>query len=154
MYRQVSDPFFRVLVSPLAFILKRFCDDAYRENAHFAGDAGHNGGGAGAGPASHPGRDKHHVRPFQTFSDVFFTLKRGISPDLRLCPRTQSAGSFRPELDLIGCQRPIKRLEVGVTRNKIDARESGGDHCVDGVAPGAADPDHLDADRRQYIVLK
>ena len=99
---QVADSFLRVLVSPFAFILKWSRDDAYREDTYFTRDAGHNGGGSGAGPSSHPRRDEDHIGPFQTFSDVLFTLKRGISTDFRLCPRPHPRVRSGPSWILYG----------------------------------------------------
>src|SRR5690349_20713321 len=124
MPAQIADSFLCVSVSPLPFILKRFRDDAYREDAHFTRNARHDRSSPGSGSPPHPSRDEDHIGPFEALSDMFLTFKRRISTNFRFGPRTQSAGSLRSELDLIGRQGPLKCLEIGITRNEIDPRES------------------------------
>jgi hypothetical protein len=57
-------------------------------------------------------------------------------------------------LNLIRCPRPIQRLQIGIRRDEIDPRQSGRDHGVKGVAPGATDTDYFDPNGGHDILFK
>ena len=76
------------------------------------------------GSPTHAGRDEHHVRSFKTFTDMILAFQCRILAYFRPGAGTQSTGPFRSKLDLIGSQRTIQCLKIGVRRNKIDAGQA------------------------------
>ena len=83
---------------PLTLEGERTSDDANRESAIPPGYFGDDGSRAGTRAASHPGRDEHHVRTLQQFSDVFLVLADGLASQVRIPARSHSTrrhGTYR-----------------------------------------------------------
>ena len=100
--------------------------------------------GAGAGAAAHAGGDEHHVRAGEVIADFVDHLLGGGAADLGLRAGAETFGDLHAHLDDALGLRQRQRLGVGIGDDEIDALQAGGDHVVDGVAAGAADPEHGD----------
>ena len=100
--------------------------------------------GAGAGAAAHAGGDEHHVRAGEVIADLVDHLLGGGAADVGLRAGAEAFGHLHAHLDDALGFRHGERLGVGVGDDEIDALEPGADHVVDGVAAGAADPEHGD----------
>ena len=66
------------------------------------------------------------------------------APDLGLRAGAETLGDLHAHLDDALGLRHGERLRVGVGDDEVDALKTGRDHVVDGVAAGAADPEHGD----------
>ena len=56
------------------------------------GHVGHHGGGAGAGAATFPRRDEHHVGALERLFDLTPVLLGRLSADLGVAPRPRARG--------------------------------------------------------------
>ncbi len=130
--------------APHAFEVEGLGDDADGEDAHVAGDAGDRGSSAGAGAAAHAGGDEHHVGALQMVADLVDHLLRGGAPDLRLGAGAETFGHRHAHLDDTLGLRHGERLRVGIRDDEVDTLQAARDHVVDGVAAGAARPEHGD----------
>ncbi len=130
----------------LALEMERLGDDADGEDAEvLARSLGDDGSRARAGAAAHAGGDEDHVRAAQVIADLVDRLLGRGAADFRLRAGAKAFGDLHAHLhDALGL-RHGKRLRVGIGDDEIDALQSGGDHVVDGISAGAADPEHGDA---------
>ena len=103
------------------------------------------GGGTGAGAAAHAGGDEDHMGAGKGVEDFRQRLFRASAADIGLGARAQAFGGLRPELDAALALGLGQGLGIGVGDDEFDPFEMGVDHVVDGVAAGAADPQHHDA---------
>ena len=71
---------------------ERLGDDADRERADVAGEAGDHRRGAGAGAAAGAGGDEDHVRALQQALDLVLLLERGPVAELGVRARAEAAG--------------------------------------------------------------
>ena len=137
-------PVFGEAHAALAFEVERLGDDADGEDAEIAGGLRDDRRCAGAGAAAHAGGDEHHVRAGQMIADFVDDFLGGGAADLRLRTGAETFGDLHAHLDDALGLRQRQRLGVGVGDDEIDALQARGDHVVDGVAAGAADPEHGD----------
>ncbi len=125
----------------LAFEVKRYGDDAYREQTPFAGHAGHNRAGTGAGASTHARGDEHHAG---------VVLKQCL--DLGYVVFSSLAGHFRPVAGSkavadhhFGRHRTLAQcLSVGVQNHERHMLDALTEHVVDGIAAAAANAYGLD----------
>ena len=107
------------------------------------------GRGAGAGAAAHAGGDEHHVRAGQMIGDLVDRLLSRGAADFRLRAGAEALGHRHAHLDeALGLGHVSACASVLATTNSKP--EPGLDHVVDGVAAGAADPEHGDP-RPQFL---
>ena len=119
--------------------------DADRENPEVARRFGNDRSGAGAGAAAHSGGDEHHVGAGQVIADLVDDLFGRSAAHIGLRAGAQTFGCLDAHLDDPFGLRHRERLRVGISDDKIDALQASGDHVVDRVAAGAADPEYGDA---------
>ena len=100
--------------------------------------------GAGSRSAAHPGGDKDEIRAVENHRDIFTRLFRRFAPDVGIRARAEAPCDVVPDLHGVLRLARTQRLNVGVDREKVDVRESGLDHAVDGVAAAASDAEHFD----------
>ena len=103
------------------------------------------GAAPGAGAAAHAGRDEGHVGARELVADLVDHLLGGGAADFRLRAGAETLRHADAHLDDALRLRRGQRLGVGVRDDELAAEEAGLDHVVDGVAAGAADPEHGDA---------
>ena len=128
----------------VALELKRLGDDPDRKHALLAGEPGDHGSGSGAGSAAHAGGDEHHIRAGHVLGDFVHRFLRRGAPDIGPGTGAEAVGDVVAELNLAVGQRLDQRLGIGVGHQEFDAFQLRIDHVVDGIAAGAADPDHHD----------
>ena len=123
---------------------ERLGDDADGQDAAVARRLGDDRRRAGAGAAAHAGGDEAHMGAVERLLDLVDRLfGRGLA-DLGPRARAEALGDPEAELDLAVGEAVVERLGVGVGDDEIDALHVRLDHVGDGVAAGAADPDHAD----------
>ena len=127
-----------------AFEVERLGDDADGEDAGLLGAARDHRRGAGAGAAAHAGGDEHHVRALEVIADLVDRLFGRGAPDFRLRAGAEPFGDGHAHLDDALGLGHGERLGVGVGDDEVDALQPARDHVVDGVAAGAAGPEHGD----------
>ncbi len=108
------------------------------------GDLGHDGCGAGTGPAALASGDEDHVRALERLFDIRPVLFGRLPAHLRVAARAQAAGQLAPDVQLEVGVAHQQRLGVGVGRDELDVAQARIDHAVHGVDPSATDTHHLD----------
>ncbi len=117
-------------------------DHTDRQDATFPGALGDDRRRTCAGAAAHAGGDEHHMRAIEVLGDqIGRFLSRG-HPHFRVCAGAQAHGDTDTELNALIGTRKLQLLRVRIGHNKLDAFQSGLDHVVDGITPGAAHPEH------------
>ena len=154
MAAEVSNPFIRMNHPAMTFVGKRLRYDPDCQDTELTCDTRDDRRGARPGSTAHPRGHKHHVGALKAFPNLIFTFQCRVLSDFRLRPGTESPGPLRTQLNLIGRPRPIQRLQIGICRDKIDPRQSGHDHGVKRVAPGATDTDHFDPNGGHNILFE
>ena len=142
LLQELRDAGFGITHAALALELERLGDDTDGENAELARGPGDNGCCARAGAAAHAGGNEHHVRAGQMIADLVDGLFRCGAPDIGLRAGAKAAGHLRAHLDDALGLRTGERLRIGIGDDEVDAFEPRLDHVVDGIAAGAADPEH------------
>ena len=103
------------------------------------GQVSHDGSCASTGAAAHTGGNEYHVGAFQGLGDEAAALFCGLLADLGLGASAHAAGQLFADLDLVGANRLVQVLLIGIDYNKIDAVYAAFDHAVDNIVAGAAD---------------
>ena len=134
--------------------MKRLGHHADRQDPRFAGDPGDDRRRAGAGAAAHAGGQEHHIGALHRFEDIVDRLLGGRPPDIRARAGAEPAGDADAELDLARRGRQRQRLGVGVGGDELAPHHVRADHVVDGIPPGAANPDDGDAGLKLLLVLR
>ena len=137
-----------------ALEMKRLGHHANRQDPRFARDAGDDRRRAGAGAAAHAGGQEHHVGALHRFENVVDRLLGGGPADIRPGAGAEPAGDADTELDLARRGRQRQRLSVGVGGDELAPHHVRADHVVDGIPPGAADPDDGDAGLKLLLILR
>jgi hypothetical protein len=106
-----------------AFEMERLGHDADGEDAHLARDLGDDGGGAGAGAATHAGGDEHHMRAGEMVADLVDHLLGGGAADLGLRAGPETLGDLHAHLDDALGLGGGERLGVGIGDDELDADE-------------------------------
>ena len=141
---QVDDAGFGKSHPTLPFEMEGFGHHPDREDAEVARSLGNDRSSTGAGAAAHAGGDEHHMRAVEVIADLIDHFLRRRAPDVGLRAGAQALGHLHAHLnDALGL-RHGQGLGIGVGDDEVDALEAGADHVVDGVAAGAADPEHSD----------
>src|SRR5205814_7125712 len=117
-------------------------DDADGERPQLARHARDHGCAPGARAPAGTGRDEDHVRALQEPLDLVVGVQRRLPSELRIGARAQPARDLAADVLRDVRARLLKRLEVGVDRDELDAGHAGLDHPVDRVDAGAADAHH------------
>src|SRR5262249_36327438 len=112
---EFTHTFFGTTHALFALKKKWFGDDSDRQGAHLFGDASDHWGSAGAGSTSHPGGNKHHIRPDQVVTQFFFTLSVRAPPTLWISPRTDPVSA---ELPFSRCEIDAQGLGISVSSDK------------------------------------
>ena len=99
---------------------------------------------AGAGSATEPRGHEDHVGPLEGVADLLGVLDGALAADVRVGAGAESLGQLGADLDLDGRAVRVERLDVGVDRDELDAREPRRDHAGDGVSATTSDADDLD----------
>ena len=81
----------------------------------------------------------------QMIADLIDGLFRRRTPHVGLRAGAKAAGRLRAHLDDAPGLRTGERLCIGIGDDEVDAFEPRLDHVVDGIAAGAANPEHDDA---------
>jgi len=103
------------------------------------GRLGHDGRGAGAGPAAHAGGHEDHVAPSSASAISCCVNWAAFWPSSGLPPGPQTAPLATAEQNLPERVRACERLGVRVDGDELDAGHALLDLAVDGVAPTPAD---------------
>ena len=121
--------------------VERLAHHRDRQDAQFLGHLGHDRCRASAGTAAETGSDEHHVRAAQAVGNPLAHLVGRLTAHLGLgtCAKAGLA-----KLQQVGRTRPLQCLPVGIGDNELDVLHIAPDHVLNGIAAGAADPDHLD----------
>ena len=114
------------------------------EDAHLTGDVSDDGSRSGPRSASHARRDEKHVRPLDILLDAIHGLLGGIHPHLGVGPRSEAAGQFLPQHDLVWGLVQGQRLGVRIGRDELHSLQTGVDDVVQSVAATAAYPEDDD----------
>ena len=141
---QFLDPGFRLQSALLPLEAERPRCDTDRQRTERTRDFRDDRRCTGSGTAALAGRDEDHVRTLEDFFDLFAVIVRGLTAELRIRTRTESAGQRATDVELHVGIRHEQCLRVGVHRDELDAAQSGFDHAVDGVHATATHADHLD----------
>ena len=128
-----------------AFEMERLGDHADRKDAVFPGRPCDHRCGARAGAAAHAGSNEHHVAAVQVLDNLIDFLFGGCPADFR--PRTgaKALSDAQAQLDLTLTFGLGEGLCVGIRHNAHDALDIRGEHVVDRIAAGAADPENDDS---------
>src|SRR5262249_3321688 len=160
-FLQLLDAGFGHTHAMAALEVKRLSHHANRQDARFARDSGDDRSPAGAGAAPHPGGAEYHVGPAHRFEVIVDRLLRPGAAAHRpraavigSCAGAQPAADAASELDLARGARFQQRLGVGVADYELPADQIRTDHVVDGVPPGAANPDYGDAGFHLVLILR
>ena len=124
----------------LAFEFEGLAHHGHGQGAQFPAEFGHHRGAAGTGAAAHAGGDEHHVGPLEDLLKVLGFFHGGFAAHFGIAPGPQTPGHIGTQLDLHRGQAPLQGLGIGVGGDEIDAHHLGGNHIINGVAAGAADP--------------
>jgi hypothetical protein len=143
-FHQLRDAALGLLHAALAFEGKGLRDHSNRERAHFAGQRGDDGSGAGTGAAAEAGGNEDHVGTFKGFDDLVGVFERGFAADFRIGARAQAVGQLHAKLQLDRGVRHAQRLQVGIGDNEFNAFHAGVDHAVDSVAASSTYADDFD----------
>ena len=141
---QLRQTLLRLHHAALAFEGEGLGNHRHGERAQLARQAGDDGSAPRPRSPAQAGGDKHHVRAFQGFDDLFRVLQSRPPADFRVASRTQSLGQLGAQLNLQWGIGSLERLRVGIGHQKVHAFHVGGDHAVDRIAPASPDADHLD----------
>ena len=138
------DPLLGLAAAAAALEAERLGDDADRQRADLAGEAGDDRGGAGAGAAAGTGGDEDHVGALQQALDLVLLLEGGAVADLGVGAGAEAARLLVADVDGDVSDAELQRLKIGVDGHELDPGHAGVDHPVDRVDAGAADPDDFD----------
>src|SRR5690606_28099207 len=141
---QLLDPLLGLDLPPLALEGERPGDHADGQRPEAAGDVGDHRRPAGAGAATLPAGDEHHVGALEDLLDLVAVVLGGAPPDLRVGPGAEPPGQLAPHVQLDVRVAHQQRLGVGVDGDELHALEPDLDHAVDGVDTASTDADDLD----------
>ena len=142
--RRVSTPSVGLLRPPAALELERGRHDPDGQRAELARDPRDDGSSARAGSASLAGGDEDHVRAAERALERVVARLGGLAADLGIGTGAEPLGELAADVDLRRHVAHLQLLDVGVDRDEVDLGDSGVDHPVEGVQPGAADADDAD----------
>ena len=137
-------PLLAWLAAAVALEAERLGDDADRERADLAGEAGDDRGGAGAGAAAGAGGDEDHVGALQQALDLVLLLEGGAVADLGVGAGAEAARLLVADVHGDVGDAELQRLKIGVDGHELDPGDAGVDHPVDRVDAGPADADDFD----------
>ena len=128
----------------LALEGERAGDDADRQGAELAGNAGDNRCATGSGATSLAGGHEDHVGTLEDFLDLVLVILGRLAPDIGIRTRAESPGELAADVELDVGVAHQQRLRVGIHRDEFHALETDLDHSVHGVDAAAANTDDLD----------
>ena len=144
MLLQLGDAGIGGAAAAQTFEAERLGDHADGQDPPIPGRLGDDRRGAGAGAAAHAGRDEAHVRALKRGLDLVDRLFRSGLADLRTGAGAEALRDAQAELDLAIGQAVVEGLSIRIGDNEVDPLNVRLDHVGDGIAAGAADPDHAD----------
>ena len=127
--RQVLDSLVRLRAPPAALEAERLGDDADRQGADLAGEAGDDRRGARAGAAAGAGGDEDHVGALEQALDLVLLLEGGAVADLRIGAGAEPAGLVLADMDGDVGDADLEGLKIRVDGHELDARESAPRPC-------------------------
>ena len=140
---QVLNAQLRLLHPAAAFKGEGLGHHTHRQDVHFLGQVGQDGGRPRPGAAAHAGGDKHHVGPLQGLGNLGAALLRGLAAHLGVGAGALALGQLFPDLNFMVCAGDSQCLFIGVHGNELNALHTRFHHAVDHVAAAAAYADHL-----------
>jgi hypothetical protein len=141
-FLQLEDAGLRHLHPAHTLEVERLGHHAHRQDTEFLRATRHHRRRAGAGAATHAGGDEHHVRALQMVADFVDHLFGGGAAHFRLGAGTEPLGDLHAHLNDAFRFGHRQGLGVGIGDHELAALQPAGDHVVDGVAAGAAGPEH------------
>ncbi len=103
----------------LALKRERTGDNAYRQNAHLAGNLCNDRRTASAGAAAHTGCDEYHMCAFQSGRNLLAALLRCLTTDLRLGTCALSLRQLCADLNFNRRFRAVQCLFIRIDCNKF-----------------------------------
>ena len=142
---ELVDALHRLLHPLVALELERLGDDADGQRADLLlGDLGDHGGGAGAGAAALARGDEDHVGALERLLHLVARLGRRACAHVGVGARAEALGEVVADRKLDVGVAGLKRLDVRVDGDELDALEACVHHARYGVGAAAAGAHHLD----------
>ena len=119
-------------------------DNTHGENAHIVRHFCHDRSRTGTGTAAHTGSDEYHVGALECRGDLVTVLLGSTLALFGNTARTLTTGELYADMDLLGSQRALERLIIGIDGDEFRTLHAFADHAVHCVSAAAADTHDLD----------